>query len=441
MKNGETSKGSLNKKISLKVLYYIIAGLGALILAALVLNTVRIFGSYKDLDEALDEYASAQADARELTLASDYLTAQVRGFALSPEMEFVDNYFEEANVTKRRDRAVEKIRSRISHDGEESIGYLERSLELSRELMKTEFYAFVLGLDAAGYDAGSMPEELRSVKLSEEDAALDRNGKLARARELVFGQDYEKVKNEIDENAAACTDKLMDTMRASGEKYSEVLKSRLMIEFSLMTAMLIVIVLYLVFTDSFVLKPIGSFIESVQGNKRFEYDGLREMSFLSSSYNEMLERTREDTSKLAYDAMHDALTDLYNRAGYEEIMQTHENDRMAFLILDIDKFKEFNDMYGHAVGDSVLKRVAAVLKKNFRSEDYICRIGGDEFAVIMVNADSSLKELVKGKLKRIADELREENDSVPGATLSVGVAFSDREDPQGSIFEDADKAL
>ena len=59
----------------------------------------------------------------------------------------------------------------------------------------------------------------------------------------------------------------------------------------------------------------------------------------------------------------------------------------------------------------------------------------------MVNADSSLRELVKGKLERIADELRKEKDSVPGATLSVGVAFSDREHPQGSIYEDADKAL
>ena len=406
-----------------------------------MLNTVRIFGSYKALDEALNEYASAQTEVRELTLASDYLTAQVRGFALSPEMEFVDNYFEEANVTKRRDQAVDKIRSRMSHESEESISYLEKSLELSNGLMKTEYYAFTLGIDAMGYDLGSLPDELKSVKLSEEDAALDSEGKLALARDLVFGKDYEKVKNEINDNAKACTDKLMETMRKREEETSNILRSRLMLQFSLMTAMLVVIVLYLVFTDSFILKPIGSFIESVRGNRRFEYDGLREMSFLSSAYNEMLERTKEDNSKLAYDAMHDGLTDLYNRAGYEEIMQTHENDRMAFIIVDIDKFKEFNDMYGHAVGDSVLKRVAGVLKKSFRSEDYICRIGGDEFAVIMVNADSSLRELVKGKLERIADELRKEKDSVPGATLSVGVAFSDREHPQGSIYEDADKAL
>ena len=337
------------------------ACLGALILAALVLNTVRIFGSYKALDEALNEYASAQTEVRELTLASDYLTAQVRGFALSPEMEFVDNYFEEANVTKRRDQAVDKIRSRMSHESEESISYLEKSLELSNGLMKTEYYAFMLGIDAMGYDLNSLPDELKIVKLSGEDASLSSEGKLARARDLVFGKDYEKVKNEINDNAKACTDKLMETMRKREEKTSEILKSRLMLQFILMTAMLIVIVLYLVFTDSFILKPIGSFIESVRGNRSFEYDGLREMSFLSSAYNEMLERTKEDNSKLAYDAMHDGLTDLYNRAGYEEIMQTHENDRMAFIIVDIDKFKEFNDMYGHAVGDSVLKRVAGVL--------------------------------------------------------------------------------
>ena len=89
----------------------------------------------------------------------------------------------------------------------------------------------------------------------------------------------------------------------------------------------------------------------------------------------------------------------------------------------------------------MLKRVANVLSQNFRSEDSICRIGGDEFAVIMVYADSSLKDLVVEKLENIARMLRDEAGGVPGVTLSIGIAFSDRKDPQGSIYEDADKAL
>jgi diguanylate cyclase (GGDEF)-like protein len=427
--------------MSLRGLYILMAVVGILLLAALVLNTVSIFDGYNALDKAYDEYISAQNDAQDLILASDYLTSQVRGFVLSSDREYLDSYFEEANVSRRRDGAVEKIRTRMAGENSDAISFLERSLELSNALMDTEYYAFRLVADAAGYSLQDLPSEIREVPVSAEDAALGAQEKLLLARDLVFGLDYQSVKEEISENAAACTDKMIEAMRERKEKNSDTLNIRLHIQFSLITAMLAVIILYLVFTERLIVMPIERFIDSVENGSQFDYTGLREMSFLSSRYNELLDRTKEDTAKLSYDAMHDSLTDLYNRAGYDEIMEEHMNDRIAFMILDVDGFKQFNDVYGHAVGDSVLQRVAKVLKKSFRSEDYICRIGGDEFVVIMVNADSSLKELVERKLISIAEMLRDEEDSVPGITLSVGVAFSDREDPQGNIFEDADTAL
>ena len=93
----------------------------------------------------------------------------------------------------------------------------------------------------------------------------------------------------------------------------------------------------------------------------------------------------------------------------------------------MDVFKEVNDTFGHGIGDQILRKVASVLKKQFRNIDYVCRIGGDEFAVIMVNSAS--------------DELSNPTDILPAVSLSVGVAFSDRKNPKGSISNDADAAL
>ena len=78
---------------------------------------------------------------------------------------------------------------------------------------------------------------------------------------------------------------------------------------------------------------------------------------------------------------------------------------------------------------------------SFRSIDYVCRIGGDEFSVIMVDVTSSLKYTIEDKIKYVSEELAKVESEVPAVTLSIGVAFSDQENPGESIFKDADKAL
>ena len=76
---------------------------------------------------------------------------------------------------------------------------------------------------------------------------------------------------------------------------------------------------------------------------------------------------------------------------------------------------------------------------SFRSIDYVCRIGGDEFAIIMVEMNPSLKYTIVDKIT--AEELSEPTDGLPAVSLSVGVAFTERENPGPSIFTDADEAL
>ena len=93
------------------------------------------------------------------------------------------------------------------------------------------------------------------------------------------------------------------------------------------------------------------------------------------------------------------------------------------------------------MGDRVLQRVADILRHSFRSVDVLCRIGGDEFAVVMTRANSGMGPLVLNKIARANDLLQHPKDDLPPVTLSVGIAFADRENPQGDIFKDADTAL
>ena len=121
---------------------------------------------------------------------------------------------------------------------------------------------------------------------------------------------------------------------------------------------------------------------------------------------------------------------------YEEGLSSY-----ALLLIDVDTFKTVNDTYGHDMGDQILKKVSDLLKKTFRSIDYVCRIGGDEFAIIMVEMTSDLEYTILDKISVINEKLSKEEDGLPAVSLSVGVAFSDRENPGDTIFKDADKAL
>lgn len=88
-----------------------------------------------------------------------------------------------------------------------------------------------------------------------------------------------------------------------------------------------------------------------------------------------------------------------------------------------------NDTYGHATGDEILKKVADTLQKAFRSIDYVCRIGGDEFAIVMVEMTSDLNYTIEDKIAAANERLASGADGLPAVSLSVGAAFSDRENP------------
>jgi diguanylate cyclase (GGDEF)-like protein len=95
---------------------------------------------------------------------------------------------------------------------------------------------------------------------------------------------------------------------------------------------------------------------------------------------------------LTIQAMRDPLTGLYNRRAFEEIAYreiagaSRTGNPVSVLVLDIDRFKQVNDKYGHTAGDGVLKAVADTLRDGLRTEDFLCRWGGDEFCALLPRA-------------------------------------------------------
>ncbi|MFA7346578.1 MAG: GGDEF domain-containing protein [Desulfurivibrionaceae bacterium] len=153
-------------------------------------------------------------------------------------------------------------------------------------------------------------------------------------------------------------------------------------------------------------------------------------------------------SRTLRESIHDELTGLYNRRFFNErLLDEVERTRrygghFSLVICDIDLFKRVNDTYGHPVGDRVLMQVASVLQNSIRGSDMVCRYGGEEFAVLLLNSG---KELACG----LAEQLRNKIAATPMAdlggesiTASFGVAsFGEDSISFEGLLSKADQAL
>ena len=148
-----------------------------------------------------------------------------------------------------------------------------------------------------------------------------------------------------------------------------------------------------------------------------------------------------DLERMSYQAFHDELTGVYNRSGYELLLSELDLFSAYILMVDADDFKTINDTYGHEIGDRVLIKIANVLKKYFRVEDRICRIGGDEFVIFMVNAKREYRGLIAAKVAMINSDLKKTEDGVPAISVSVGITYGSEADEASKLLELADRAM
>ena len=147
------------------------------------------------------------------------------------------------------------------------------------------------------------------------------------------------------------------------------------------------------------------------------------------------------TDRFTYDALHDQLTGLYNNTAFDVLFHDSDKEHIAVLIARIDGYEEILKTQGRDKADYVVKSTADVLRGSFRSVDVICRLREDEFVIIMTRVFDSMQDLVTGKIDTVNEILQELQSKKMPVSLSVGIALSDREKPDGDLFGDADKAL
>ncbi len=412
-------------------------------IAAVLLFTAHMMvrNGYHRMDQASSRYIAAQQAVSDMEISSDYLTDRVRSFVYTGDVQYMNDFFEEVDVTRRREKALSVLEEIL--DGSDNSAYesLSAALELSNELIQQEHLAMVLRLESDIEKTSEIPPVLFEIELSEADKDLTPEEKREKAKSLVFDDFYLGHKQQIRENVKRCTESLIQSSSKEMEQASSRMDRLLSMQAGLAVFFLMIVLGLVFFIREQVRRPLTLMVEQIRSEKPVSQTGAEEIRFVARTYNEVLAENRKQQAQLSYDASHDALTGLFNRGAYDVLLKSIDMEHVALLMVDVDDFKLINTRFGHDVGDKVLKRVADTLRNTFRSTDIICRVGGDEFVVIMTRVNSSMRQIAQNKIEQANQMLLNPKDDTPPVSLSVGVAFSDRENPQGDIFKDADIAM
>ena len=134
----------------------------------------------------------------------------------------------------------------------------------------------------------------------------------------------------------------------------------------------------------------------------------------------------------------DPLTNLANRRAMRRAMSSAIDSGATIIFIDINRFKEVNDLFGHRVGDTTLQRLAKLISEQFRPEDHVIRWGGDEFLVIAPGMDPGSAQT---RIAVIRESLRHPRDNTPPFSIAVGIAELFPGGDPTSTLEEADRRM
>ena len=149
-----------------------------------------------------------------------------------------------------------------------------------------------------------------------------------------------------------------------------------------------------------------------------------------------LEKKKSELLESMREAQTDSLTGLYNRGAYDSRLREavlrcqRQSEPLCLILLDLDYFKQINDTHGHQYGDEYLKRMAKAMRQAVREHvDHVCRMGGDEFAIV-VFSDVTIAERIAGKILELMEN-----------RVSIGIALIKADDTAESLVACTDAAL
>lgn len=416
-----------------------------LILVSLVLSISLIVMtryarvSYEEINLVSDGYIKCTEDIQLLDEVSDLLTSRSREYVVLGHEAAANSYIKEVTESKVRERSVQNINVYFS---DTQIGtYMNDALDRSKQLSIREMYAMRLASEVYGVDL--IPQEIKAVELTAEDLALSNEEKISLATASLFDAEYDDLKDRIDDDILQSLTLLIAATSARKAQANRSLSLVIVFHESLGVLMFLFILGTAVMTYFLMILPLARSKAAIENNSRVNVMGARELRFVAEAYNRMYDAREKQQQDLKYEVSHDILTGIFNRHEYIVSCVQFSNQRLYYVIADVDRFKGINDTYGHDFGDVVLTKVAHKLSASFPEPNRVFRVGGDEFIIFATKESLMDAKLLQEVLNDINKAFAKERtgDDYPIVSMSFGIVEKSEDMSFEDAYRKADKAL
>lgn len=257
---------------------------------------------------------------------------------------------------------------------------------------------------------------------------------------------YYSVTDSIFNKKDDETKLIIETSFSTKKLSNSIMKSFGIFILSLSIVLVILFFVHLIINRSLVLE-ISSFVRKIKNNKNTEENSsyIEEIYIMNKSYNKLHTELNEQikiNKELSYT---DTLTKLKNRKAYDEKLdelltcKKRYGIDFSFLIFDIDNFKKINDNFGHDIGDKVLIEISQLIENLIRKNDFLYRIGGEEFVVLLSSTTKEKANITALKIRQAVENTTIiENLKV---TISIGLTQANKFDTNETIFKRVDELL
>lgn len=437
--NGNTSKEKSLTGINIQALNLFFIILTAIVFCFILVISTTVNNRFHAVENAINKFIICEQSSELIKESANYLTDQARLFVVTHKEIYVHSYLDEIINAKRQQKALENLEE-VCSEKDLALQRLKIAMEQANSLINMELYAIRLAYKVMG--SNNLPERIREIQIRAIDEDIPKEQLHEIALNNLFGEGYLIYKTRINENCRltinAIEQQIKDELNINADELGANIR-RLRILFFVL--LLINVILFIAFAYLVIL-PLEKFKASIANDEKLNVIGSLECKHLAESYNEIYELKAQNERSLLKKAEYDALTGILNRRAFDQICTTSAEKKhpIALLLIDMDNFKYINDNFGHAGGDVALKELARILTETFRAEDYIARIGGDEFAAILPNCTVKAARIIKKKILTANEKLLNIQDNIKPVSISVGVAFG-AEGFSEDLFKKADKAL
>ncbi|MBE6351692.1 MAG: GGDEF domain-containing protein [Treponema bryantii] len=427
-----------NKGIYIRHLIFIVAITTILLSGLAFFSNVQVKKIFLSLVDAEINYSQGLGLGYKFQSASNKMTKAVQHFVETNDSDYLDEYIYELKENTR-EKAIEKI---PSSDDERLL--LKLAKAKSDALLLEEFHAIKLMLPDEFFGT-RIPQEILNFELTDEEKSLSFSERQEKARQIIFGTMYNTLKDDVNNRVNDYIQLSLSREEVTVTEYTNFMNSSIIFQRIILLSCIFVIIAVLVILYFQVVLILQKYVTDISKDKQLKPRGVFELQYLANMYNVVSENKNNNLRALKRKADLDFLTGVANRGAFEQYVKDYtkspSTDKGAFMLIDLDNFKKINDTFGHAMGDLVLKKIADILNSTFRNDDFVSRIGGDEFAIWFPDLTEENVHYIVDRINTINKDLILPSREMPSCSLSAGISFFTQGETYKSLYKKADIAL